>query len=152
MGKLASLVMVSALAVLGGCSREPPSFLRGIKCEPARNCISASSTFERMMQKRYPVGSDAKMMIEELQKAGFRQSEGAGFSRCQPPIQGADGAIVPCPGTGTSWKRNLLVFAFHPYSLTDCTSAAVIWSSDQSGKLTNVEGRFGPMGTRCAWP
>jgi len=166
-----SLVMTITLLVLGavplamvvaakGIPRQIPPMLRELNCNPRGydgvNCRErGASNFSRVLQQRYPIGSDAAVMIRDLRAMGFSYP---GPQRCEIPPPAKVGELLKghglplCPiWANRGASLNQAIFAFHPLSLFDCSGATVLWAADQHRKITYVTGGNGG-GAGCSWP
>lgn len=134
------IAILLALAALPLAKGNGPKIARGLDCENWRNCADASRKFNTALNKRFPVGSDAKILRSVLLGQGFRQLPSS-IVRCLKDKEfGPVGELViQCPSWDQNWNpRNELVYDWGWLLCGKEVGAG--WSEDNEGRLTHLEG------------
>ncbi len=138
----ARLVMGILIAGLLNDSRPPPIAQGAITKEDWPHFEAASRKLTEILQSKFPVGSREDILKSILLDQGFRPIEPPP-SNCIPPGQQVPVGVVfyQCLNPEQEEKRKRTL-AYKWGGGVCIESISVVWSSDELGALTHVEGGY----------
>jgi hypothetical protein len=122
----------------------PPPVVGNIYCNNAADCNAATRRFTAAVQQRFPIGSKQNLLEIELLKQGFHHLPES-LAKCRGWNESVPIGVetIDCPSWDRNWNpRHHLSYDFTGPMIVCGRNVAVVWSSDQAGNITHVEGYY----------
>lgn len=127
--------LVASMIVNDLFGPKAPPIYANIKIPENADLEHIGRAFDAAVQRKYPPGSRADRLVADLTGQGFKHSSSE--TQCKP--ENTSDSLTVCPNWDKHWSpRNGLRYR---WSRGPCgTTLDVIWSVDNSGRITHIEG------------
>jgi hypothetical protein len=122
---------------------EPPQILGKIRCHSWKECAGPNREFTAAVQQRFALGTLESDLKEILFREGFSLDEKSPATCLRPGQYPRVGELsVNCPDWDPHWNpRNRLSY-WWARNAACSDEIVVLWSTDNQGAITYIEGRF----------
>lgn len=130
--------------ILTNCSYTlaAPPILEDIRCHARVDCSEPTLQFTALLQRQFPLGTEAKYLESTLLRQGFRRNPNQPATCLKRGEFGRVGErVIQCPNWDQDWNpKNQLEYGWG--SLPCPEGVLVSWSVDDRGAISQVHGSF----------